>query len=71
MTIDDIKKLIASDESQTLELKKTTSELKKGNHSKCPFLNTERSWLIFRCSTEVAKDNRARSDSTHFIKYTL
>lgn len=29
MTIDDIKKLIASDESQTLELKKTTSELKK------------------------------------------
>lgn len=29
MTIDDIKKLIASDESQTLELKKTTSELKR------------------------------------------
>lgn len=28
MTIDDIKKLIASDESRTLELKKTTGELK-------------------------------------------
>ena len=29
MTIADIKKLIASDESQTLELKKTTGELKE------------------------------------------
>ena len=30
MTLDDIKKLIASDESRTLELKKTTGELKDG-----------------------------------------
>ena len=29
MTIDDIKKLIASDESRTLEPKKTTGELKE------------------------------------------
>lgn len=28
MTIDDIKALIAADESQTLELKKTTGELR-------------------------------------------
>lgn len=41
MTIDDIKKLIASDESRTLELKKTTGELKDGMHSACAFLNTE------------------------------
>lgn len=55
MTIDDIKKLIASDESQTLELKKTTSELKKEIHSKCPFLNTERSWLIFGVAPKSLK----------------
>lgn len=30
MTIDDIKKLIEYDESRTLELKKTTGELKDG-----------------------------------------
>ena len=33
MTIDDIKALIAADESRTLELKKTTGELKDGMHS--------------------------------------
>mgnify|MGYP002615552157 CR=1 FL=1 len=47
MTIDDIKKQIASDESRTLELKKTTGELKDGMHSVCAFLNTEGGWLIF------------------------
>lgn len=49
MLIDDIKKLIASDESRTLELKKTTGELKDGMHSACAFLNTEGEggWLIF------------------------
>ena len=39
MTIDDIKALIASDESRTLELKKTTGELKDGMHAACAFLN--------------------------------
>ena len=33
MTIDDIRALIASDESRTLELKKTTGELKDGMHA--------------------------------------
>ena len=47
MTIDDIKKLISSDESRTLELKKTTGELKDGMHSACAFLNTEGGWLFF------------------------
>ena len=47
MTIDDIKALIASGESRTLELKKTTGELKDGMHSACAFLNTEGGWLIF------------------------
>lgn len=47
MTIDDIKKLIASDESRTLELKKTTGELKAAMHTACAFLNTEGGWLVF------------------------
>jgi len=46
-TIDDIKALIAADESRTLELKKTTGELKDGMHSACAFLNTDGGWLIF------------------------
>lgn len=37
MTIDDIKALIAADESKTLELKKATGELKDGMHSACVF----------------------------------
>lgn len=47
MTTNDIKTLISSDESRTLELKKTTGELKDGMHSACAFLNTEGGWLIF------------------------
>jgi len=62
MTIDDIKVLIASDESRTLELKKTTGELKDGMHAACAFLNTEGGWLIFRHSTEVAEDYRSAGD---------
>lgn len=45
MTIDDIKALIASDESRTLGLKKTTGELKDGMHAACAFLNTDGGWL--------------------------
>ena len=47
MTIDDIKRLIAPDEHRTLELKKSTGELKDGMHSACAFLNTDGGWLIF------------------------
>lgn len=47
MTIDYIKNLVSADESRTLELKKTTGELKDGMHSACAFLNTEGGWLIF------------------------
>lgn len=41
MEIDDIKKLIASDESRILELRKITGEQKDGMHSACAFFNTE------------------------------
>ena len=47
MTIDDIEALIAADESRTLELKKTTGELKDRMHSTCVLLNTNGGWLIF------------------------
>ena len=57
MTIDDIKKLIASDELRTLELKKSTGELKDGMHSACAFLNTEGGWLIFGVAPRSLKIN--------------
>lgn len=47
MTIEDIRELVASDETRTLELKKTTGELKNGMHTACAFLNSDGGWLIF------------------------
>lgn len=55
LTIDDIKQLIASDETRTLELKKTTGELKDGMHSACAFLNTDGGWLIFGITPKSLK----------------
>lgn len=55
MTIDEIKALIASDESRTLELKKATGELKDGMHAACAFLNTEGGWLIFGVAPKSLK----------------
>lgn len=55
MTIEDIKALIAPDESRTLELKKTTGELKDGMHSACAFLNTDGGWLIFGIAPKSLK----------------
>ena len=47
--------MIASGESRTLELKKTTGELKDGMHSACAFLNTEGGWLIFGVAPKSLK----------------
>ena len=47
MTIEDIREIISSDENRTLELKKTTGELKDGMHSACAFLNTAGGLLFF------------------------
>ena len=55
MTIEDIKKLIAGDETRTLELKKTTGELKDAMHSACAFLNSEGGWLIFGIAPKSLK----------------
>lgn len=55
MDINELKTLIASDESRTLELKKSTGELKDGMHAACAFLNTEGGWLIFGISPKSLK----------------
>ncbi|MDE6514006.1 MAG: putative DNA binding domain-containing protein, partial [Muribaculaceae bacterium] len=55
MTIDDIKALISADESRTLELKKSTGELKDGMHVACAFLNTDGGWLIFGVTPQSHK----------------
>ena len=47
MTIEDIKKLIANDESRVLELKTSTGELVKGMQTLCAFLNSDGGWLFF------------------------
>ena len=47
MDINDIKGLIARDESRVLELKKTTGELVKGMQTLCAFLNSDGGWLFF------------------------
>lgn len=47
MTINEIKNLISNNESRTLELKKSTGELKDAMHSACAFLNTDGGTLIF------------------------
>lgn len=47
MTIDEIKQLVKADESRTLEVKKSTGELKEAMHAACAFLNTDGGWLIF------------------------
>ena len=55
MKIDDIRTLIASDESRTLELKKSTGELKDGMHAACALLNTDGGWLIFGITPKSLK----------------
>ena len=55
MTINDIKKLISDGESRTLELKKTTGELKDAMHTACAFLNTDGGWLVFGITPDSLK----------------
>jgi predicted HTH transcriptional regulator len=57
-TIGDIKKLIAKDETRTLELKKTTGELYKGMETACAFLNSDGGWLMFGDYSDEKEANR-------------
>lgn len=47
MTISELHTLIENNETKTLELKKTTGELKEGMRTACAFLNTNGGWLVF------------------------
>ncbi len=64
MTIDDIKKLIARDETRTLELKKTTGELYKGLETACAFLNSDGGWLMFGIAPSLKIDGQNVTDNT-------
>ncbi len=64
MTIDDIKKLIAKDETRTLELKKTTGELYKGMETACAFLNSDGGWLMFGITPSLKIDGQNVTDNT-------
>ena len=55
MTIEDIKAIIQGDETRTLEMKKTTGELKDGMRSACAFLNTAGGWLLFGIAPTTLK----------------
>lgn len=47
MTFKELQNIIQHGESQTLELKRSTGELKDSMHTACAFLNTDGGWLIF------------------------
>lgn len=47
MNIAEIQDLIRKDETRTLEMKKTTGELKEALHTVCAFLNTSGGQLLF------------------------
>ena len=65
MTIDFIRELVSKGETRTLELKKTSGELKDGMHSLCAFLNTDGGVLVFGVAPNSLKiDGQIVSDKT-------
>lgn len=64
VTIDDIRKLIAKDETRTLELKKTTGEINKGMETGCAFLNSDGGWLIFGITSSLRIVGQNVTDNT-------
>ena len=64
LTIDDIKKLIAKDETRTLELKKTIGELHKGMEAACAFLNSDGGWLMFGIAPSLKIIGQNVTDNT-------
>ena len=64
MIIDDIKAIIAKDETRVLELKKTTGELIKGMQTLCAFLNSDGGWLFFGITPKLEVLGQNVTDST-------
>ena len=55
MTIEDIRELIKIDETRTIELKKTTGEIKDGMHSLCAMLNSDGGYVLFGIAPKTLK----------------
>ena len=64
MTLSDIHKLIAKGETRTLELKKTTGELRRGMECACAFLNSDGGWLLFGIDPELRICGQNVTDNT-------
>lgn len=55
MTIENIQELIKVDETRTVELKKTTGEIKDGMRSVCAMLNSSGGYVIFGIAPQTLK----------------
>lgn len=55
MTINEIQQLIIKEETRTLEMKKSTGELKEAMHTACAFLNTDGGMIIIGISPNSLK----------------
>ena len=64
MNFEDIKSIVAKNESRTLELKKTTGELIKGMQTLCAFLNSDGGWLFFGISPKLELIGQNVTDNT-------
>lgn len=73
LTITDIQRIIQNDESRTLELKESTSELVKGMQTACAFLNSDGGWLMFGISPKLKivgqqVTDRTKQEIANFIR---
>lgn len=64
MSIDEVKQLIAQDESRVLELKTSTGELVKGMQTLCAFLNSDGGWLFFGITPKLEVLGQNVTDNT-------
>lgn len=64
MTLADLEQLIAQGESETLELKRSTAELRRAGETLCAFLNGEGGQGPDRCRTG-RQDHRPASLGQH------
>lgn len=64
LTIEDVYKMVATDESRTLEFKQTTGELYKAMTSACAFLNTDGGWVLFGVTPKLKVVGQNVTDPT-------
>lgn len=64
MNFKDLERLISQDETKSLELKKSTGELKEGMRSACAFLNSDGGILVFGVSPSLKIIGQIVNEST-------